>query len=130
MKRNPKVIILLISATLFLFLGTYAIRYYLSASSDSMLLKVNIIESHLSNGSINQAENEAKTLMLQWEETEKKWTLFTNHHEIDNITTSLKNTIAFIKFKDIPNSMANLEALRHYIEHIPIMEEVTLRNIL
>ncbi|MEF9934036.1 MAG: DUF4363 family protein [Clostridium sp.] len=130
MKKNLRVILLLVGATLLLFLGSYSIKYYLNTTSSSMLKKVDSIEYHLGNGNIEIAIRESNSLKLQWDNIEDKWSLFTNHHEIDNITTSLKNTIAFIEFKDVPNSMANLEALRHYIEHIPLMEEVSLRNIL
>ncbi|KMT20848.1 DUF4363 family protein [Clostridium cylindrosporum] len=130
MKVNIKTILGLLAATLLLFIGTLWMGNYLNKSSSSMLEKVKKIELNLLQNDLKSAVKNAEELNEEWKELEDKWNLLTNHHEIDNITTSLKNTIEFIKFNDIPNSMANLESLRHYIEHIPEMEKPNSRNIL
>lgn len=130
MKVNIKTIIGLILATLILIGGTYSVYYYLHVTSEKMLSKVSTIEDLLTKDDLESAEKVAVELSKQWTQYEKKWTTLTSHHEIDSVTTSLKNTLEFIRFNDVANSMANLEALRHYIEHIPSMEEFTIRNIL
>lgn len=130
MKVNTKTIIGLVLASLLLIGGTYGVKYYLQITSEKMLSKIEIIENLLTKNDLKSAENVTLELSEQWKDLEKKWTTLTNHHEIDSISTSLKNALEFIKFNDMPNSMANLEALRHYIEHIPAMEEFTLKNIL
>jgi hypothetical protein len=52
-----------------------------------------------------------------------------NHHEIDNISISLKASLVYIDKKDQADSLASLSSLRHYIGHIPVMEKISLKNI-
>lgn len=130
MKRNSKTILSLIIATFLLFLGNFGINYYLKTTSDNMLNVLSKVEDNLKSKNLEEAEALSIDLNDKWKDIEKKWTLLTNHHEIDNITTSLKNMVEFIRFKDLPNSMSSLVALKHYIEHIPSMENLNLRNIL
>ena len=129
LKTNVKTLIaIFISATL-LFLFSYSTNKYLEITSKKLLLKVYSIENYIKKGDISSAEKIAIDLDKEWDIIEKKWTLLTNHHEIDNITSSVKTTLEFIKFQDIPSSMANLGSLKHYIQHIPNLEKVNLKNI-
>ena len=129
LKTNVKTLIaIFISATL-LFLFSYSTNKYLEITSKKLLLNVYSIENYIKKGDISSAEKIAIDLDKEWDIIEKKWTLLTNHHEIDNITSSVKTTLEFIKFQDIPSSMANLGSLKHYIQHIPNLEKVNLKNI-
>ena len=129
LKTNVKTLIaIFISATL-LFLFSYSTNKYLEITSKKLLLKVYSIENYIKKGDISSAEKIAIDLDKEWDIIEKKWTLLTNHHEIDNITSSVKTTLEFIKFQDIPSSMANLGSLKHYIQHIPNLEKLNLKNI-
>ena len=129
LKTNVKTLIaIFISATL-LLLFSYSTNKYLEITSKKLLLKVYSIENYIEKGDISSAEKIAIDLDKEWDIIEKKWTLLTNHHEIDNITSSVKTTLEFIKFQDIPSSMANLGSLKHYIQHIPNLEKLNLKNI-
>ena len=129
LKTNVKTLIaIFISATL-LLLFSYSTNKYLEITSKKLLLKVYSIEDYIKKGDISSAEKIAIDLDKEWDIIEKKWTLLTNHHEIDNITSSVKTTLEFIKFQDIPSSMANLGSLKHYIQHIPNLEKLNLKNI-
>ena len=129
LKTNVKTLIaIFISATL-LLLFSYSTNKYLEITSKKLLLKVYSIEDYIKKGDISSAEKIAIDLDREWDIIEKKWTLLTNHHEIDNITSSVKTTLEFIKFQDIPSSMANLGSLKHYIQHIPNLEKLNLKNI-
>lgn len=129
LKTNVKTLIAIFISAILLFSFTYFTNKYLEVTSKKMILKVNTIEDYIKKGDIPSAEKVAIDLDKQWDRLEKKWTLLTNHHEIDNITSSVKTTVEFIKFQDIPSSMANLGSLKHYIEHIPNIEKLNLKNI-
>lgn len=70
------------------------------------------------------------SLNKNWQVTENTWALFINHHEIDNISSSLCKATQYIHNKCIADSFAYLEELKEFISHIPDMEKLSLKNIL
>lgn len=130
MKVDIKYILGIAISFLLLFLFAYGIKHYLETSSDKMLEDIVKVEEKLLKNDFKSAEKIAEDIESKWQDIEVKWSFLVNHHELDHITTYLKNTIEFIKFQDISNSMANLQSLKHYIEHISNLEDVNLKNIL
>lgn len=130
MKADTKYILGIAVSLLLLFFSAYGIKYYLETSSNKILIEIVQLEENLLNNDFKSAEKIAEDIETKWQNTEIKWSFLVNHHELDHITTYLRNTIEYIKFEDLSNSMTNLQALKHYIKHIPQLEDVNLKNIL
>lgn len=129
-KRNNFIILFFSLAVLAaIIISGYFIRFYLQKSTNKLISKIDTIESYINNDNWEKAHEGILELDRDWEETESKWTLFTNHHEIDNISVTLKNSSEFIKTRDKSQTLSSLSSLRHYLGHIPDMEKLSLKNI-
>lgn len=129
MKSNFKILFFSISVFLLIIVSSFFIRYYLQKSTDKLISEISFIENSVNNNQWNEAHQAILKLDKDWEKTESKWTIFTNHHEIDNITVTLKNSSEFIRSNDKSQSLASLSSLKHYLSHIPDMEKLSLKNI-
>ena len=129
MRSDTKKLLLAILVVLVVILSGFLIKSYLDSSTERLLKQIISIETFISNGEWEKANDAALKLNTDWEDTENIWTIFTNHHEIDNISITLKNTIEYIKLKDTTDSIAYLSSLKHYISHIPEMERIAIKNI-
>lgn len=123
-----KLLFSVIVITLIIFSGIM-IKKYLDISTTKLLDQITIIESLVREGEWEKANSAALKLNNSWDKTENIWTIFTNHHEIDNISNTLINTIEYIKAMEKSDSLAHLASLKHYISHIPEMERIVIKNI-
>ncbi len=130
MKADLKYILGIVISFLLLFCSAYGIKHYLETSSDKILTEIVQVEEKLLNNDFKSAEKIAEDIEVKWQGVELKWSFLVNHHEIDHVTTYLRNTIEYIKFQDLSNSMTNLQSLKYYIKHIPQLEDVNFKNIL
>jgi hypothetical protein len=129
LKSDTKKLLFAVFVIFVVILSGFLIKWYLDSSSEKLLKQIINIETCISNGEWEKANDAALILNADWEYTENIWTIFTNHHEIDNISITLKNTLEYIKLKDTTDSVAYLSSLKHYISHIPEMEKVAIKNI-
>lgn len=113
-----------------IFTGGFIVRIYLQKTSNELITKLDIIYHYVDSGSWDEACLEVKQLNEVWEKKEKVWGMIINHHEIDNISVSLKASQVYISQSDQSDSLASLSSLRHYISHIPVMEKLSPKNIL
>lgn len=125
---TKKLLFAIIVISIVIFSG-FMIKRYLDISTGKLLEEIKYLEIYVSNGEWDKASSTAAELDADWEKTESIWTIFTNHHEIDNISITLKNTIEYVKLKDTTDSIAYLSSLKHYISHIPEMERIVIKNI-
>lgn len=129
MKSDNKVLIFSIIVTIFIIVSGFLINSYLDKTSDILIKELESIETSINNNQWKDANKKLQDFNNRWNKTENIWTIFTNHHEIDNISISLKNLIEFSKVEIKGESLSYLEALKHYISHIPEMEKVSLKNV-
>lgn len=129
MRSDTKKLLFALLVVFFVILSGYFIKRYLDSSTEKLIKQILSIEIFISNGEWERANDAALKLNADWEDTENIWTIFTNHHEIDNISITLKNTLEYIKLKDTTDAIAYLSSLKHYISHIPEMEKIALKNI-
>ena len=106
-----------------------SIKNYLLADSKKLNLKIDMIQTAVNKHQWKSAYNLSNKLNLDWKKSEPKWAIFINHHEIDNITISLKKAIEYINCKDLIDSTVHLAELKEYIDHIPEMETLSFKNI-
>lgn len=129
MKSDTKKLLFAVFVILLVFLSGFVIKIYLDASSSKLLNQIKELETSINHNEWEKANDISLKLNSNWEKTESIWTIFTNHHEIDSISITLKNTIEYIKLKEKTDSLASLSSLKHYISHIPEMERVVIKNI-
>lgn len=129
MKSDTKKLLFAVFVILTVIFSGFMIKNYLDNSTKKLLDQITYMEAWINSNEWEKAADAALKLNEGWEETENIWTIFTNHHEIDNISITLKNTIEYIKVKDKTDALAYLASLKHYISHIPEMERVVIKNI-
>lgn len=129
MKSDTKKLLFAVLVLLIIIFSGFMIKKYLDTSTGKLLEQITYLELLVNKGEWEKANDAALKLNADWEKTENIWTIFTNHHEIDNISITLKNTVEYIKLKDTTDSIAYLSSLKHYISHIPEMERVAIKNI-
>lgn len=132
MKKNKiNIKILLISSVTLaaLIISGFYISIYLQKSTSELISEIDKIEASVKDNRWSDANTSMEKLESNWDKLENKWTLFTNHHEIDNISITLKKSIEYIKSQNSSEAMSSLASLRHYLSHIPDMEKLTLKNI-
>lgn len=66
----------------------------------------------------------------EWNKIEKTWAILVDHFEIDNIESSIIRSKKYIETKDKPLSLAELDNLKFFVEHIYEGELINLKNIL
>lgn len=129
MKSESKVV-LLSSIVLFLIIVSgILIKSYLDVTTAKFITELDTLERYINTDQWDKAREMVIDLNGKWEKTENIWTLFTNHHEIDNISISLKTLGEYIVGQDKTESKASLVSLKHFISHIPKMEKLSLKNI-
>lgn len=112
-----------------IFASCFMLRFYLQKSSEELLSRLDKIYDYVYAGSWDEAYQEINSLSNDWEGKEKVWGTMIHHHEIDNISVSLKTSLVYIEKKDQIESLASLASLKHYINHIPMMEKISPGNI-
>lgn len=118
-----------ISAVLTIFILSFTIQSYLDKSTKFLLDELNKVETLIHGEDWEEAASKILSLEQQWNIMSSKWSAFTNHHEIDNITESFKTTSEYVKNREKADSLASMSSLKHFIYHIPLMEKVSIENI-
>lgn len=129
MKSDTKKLLFAVTIIIIVIISGFLIKKYLYISSNQLLSQITKIEDSINTNQWTRASETSQVLNTNWHRTENIWTIFTNHHEIDNITITLENSIEYIKMGDKADSLANLASLKHYIKHIPEMERIIIKNI-
>jgi len=88
------------------------------------------IENHVLMDRWEEAGLKEKQLKAQWEKYEKKWPMFIDHAEVDNISYHLSELEVFVENKDRTLSEAKLSVLKLLVKNIPQKEYAILQNIL
>lgn len=130
MKSNRNIFIFSILIISSILLLGFFIKSFLQTSTSELNKKIYIINSAIITGDWTAAHKASNSLVLGWHKTEPIWALFINHHEIDNITSSLLKAAEYINFNDNENASVYLSELQEFLKHIPDMEKLSLKNIL
>lgn len=129
MNSNTRTIIFV--AILFIVIiisGTITI-HYLGKSAGSLEFSVNSAIESVTDRQWGYAEKQLENFNKNWDSTKYYWAMLVDHFEIDNIDDCFTKTKKYVESKDYSSSLAELEALKYYIKHIPEKEDFTLENI-
>lgn len=130
MRSSLKVSIIWIVIISIMIFSCLSISRYLEVSANKMLDDIIEVEDSINNDKWEDAYNKIVYIGIEWEKTERVWSTIVNHHEIDSITISLIESEKYVKYKDKMVSETSLSSLKHYIDHIPKMELLNLKNVL
>lgn len=129
LKSESRIIILSSIVLLAIIASGILIKSYLDVTTEKFITELDTLEKYINDDKWDKAHEMVIDLNSKWEKTENIWTLFTNHHEIDSISISLKTLAEYIVGQDKTESKASLVSLKHFISHIPKMEKLSLKNI-
>lgn len=129
MKSDSKKLLVAVVAIIIVLLSGFFIKMYLEKSTEKFIKQITELEGFIEKDDWDRANKLTLKLNEDWEKSEKIWTIFTNHHEIDSISITIKNALVYITLRDKQDSLASLASLRHYINHIPEMEQIVIKNI-
>ncbi len=130
MNSNTKTIIVIICLVLVIIISGLLSLYYLNISAGRLEKSVGSAGLSVSNEQWDEAGKQLKDFEQLWDKTKFGWAIMLDHFEIDNIDNSFTEAKKYVESRDYPSALAELEALRHYILHIPKRESFSLENIL
>ncbi len=131
-KLNTNIKTLLIVACLLLsvILSGVFLQYYLVYSSDKLDSSIKATYSYVGEKQWDNAKEQLADFEAKWKKTKYIWSMLLDHFEIDNIDNSFTKSREYIRSEDFSSAIAELEALRQYVLHIPKREGFSLDNIL
>ena len=130
MKSDLKILFFCILVICIIITSGVLIKSFLKKTTLKFNNDINKTQSYITSGDWKNANRVINNLNTSWKTTEDKWALFINHREIDNIYVSLDNAMEYIKYKRADHASAYLTQLKHFFDHIPDMEKLSLKNIL
>lgn len=129
MNSNTKTIIVVAILLIIIILSGSLTLYYLDRSAGELELAINSAGRSVTAKNWPAAELQLEKFEKKWTKTQYFWAMLVDHFEIDNIDDSYNKTKKYIESEDYSSALAELEALRHYILHIPKKEGFTFENI-
>lgn len=130
MRSDKKMFIFTLGVLLVIIASGIGIKNYLQIDTAKLNSKIDTINKAIEKNDWKNAHTNIKELKKDWESSQKIWALFINHREIDNISSSLCKTEEYILNNSLSDSSAYLAELKEFIDHIPDMEKLSLKNIL
>ena len=127
---TTKIIIMVICLLLVIIIAGSLTLYYLNLTANKLEYNVKIASESVSKNQWDDAEKQLDAFEQNWEKTKIGWSILLDHFEIDNIDISFSKSRKYIESEDLSSALAELEALRQYILHIPKKDGFSVENIL
>lgn len=124
-----KKLILSLIAMAIIIISSILLIVYFKSSSEKMVEAIEKTTSLVAQNSWEEAKTSIKNIEIMWDDTEKIWTVLTDHFEVDNIEMSLKKSKEYIETQNLPLTLAELESLKFMMEHMHKKEQFNLKNI-
>lgn len=113
-----------------IFLWGYFCDRLLTSTSKGIDTTAASLEMAVKDEKWTEADKLLTQLEEQWLKTEPKWAMLIDHFEIDNIDNSMTRMAKYIETKSSDDSLAELGALRKYVQHIPVKNALSIKNLL
>ncbi|MTI65268.1 MAG: DUF4363 family protein [Firmicutes bacterium] len=117
------IILVIISGWIFLYND-------ITKDYDEFITSLNKLNKQLVYENWDEANKELEVLLEKWKEHRDKWSIFLDHHEIDNIDISMAKTSRYVETKNNPLALGEIEVLIKLFEIVKENEAFTLTNIL
>lgn len=121
--------ILSLVLTLVLLIGLFCYSGFLSRESENMLSLIDNLSRAAENADWENTERAMEAVNATWEKTSPRLALFTDHSLLDEIMLTTAAAGGYVKYRETPELMAEIETLRTLIGHIPKREQLSLYNI-
>lgn len=122
-------IISLVILIAFLTLGCWT-EIYFNNTSKQLSLDLERIETHITQKKWTHVFNELESFKNQWIGYKKILSILVHHQEIDRLEEALTKTIQAVKSHSYPDSLIEIGALKHYINHVSQKEVLNFTNVL
>lgn len=131
-KLNSKVkaIILVISIILTITISGILTLVYFNKTAHDLEKDVNTASEAVKAKNWDYANTQLADFERSWNKTKFGWAILLDHFEIDNIDNTFTKSRKFVEAGDFSSALAELEALKKYILHIPQKENFSIENIL
>ena len=113
-----------------IFLSSLLMEGFLASSAVTLDRQLVKLEGHMVQGNTAEAAALLQNLQRLWRRTEPRWSLLTDHREIDEIELALVRLASYLQHQDTAAAPAELAAVRRLVRHIPRKEKLTWENIL
>lgn len=129
-KHIVKVSVALAVILIGIFLWGYYCNRILTETSKDIDTTAASLEKLIKDEKWTEADQLLTQMQDKWSKTEPKWAILIDHFEIDNIDNSMTRMSKYIEVKSSDDSLAELGALRKYVQHIPLKNALSIKNLL
>lgn len=101
--------------------GVYSHRY-LESSASKMVVELEEVKKAVEQDKWKESKDAYAKFNKNWSKAHKKWAMFTDHFELDNIEMRLIRGRSFIEAEDVTNAVTEINEAIMLLEHIPERE--------
>ena len=123
------VIVTIIILAIFI-LGAFVLHRYIDTSCEGLLENVKELHVSVEDDRWPDSKKQLSGLNKKWENTKKRWQLFLEHYEMDDIDIVLSRIEQYLEVEDKASALSETAELRILINHIKDKEGFMLENIL
>jgi hypothetical protein len=120
----------LLAVVLALTVAGLAINGYLARSAAQLEEKLALMQELVGTDDWDAAQQVFAQFSQRWEDVQRHWAILINHQEIDELQLLFGRIEQYIIAENRALALAELEAARLLVRHIPEKENVNLTNIL
>lgn len=125
-----RTLIMLLIILAIIITSSFVSQHMLNTSSRRLAKRLQHIHSSLMNQDFSSAKRHLAAAEPLWEKTRVRWSLITDHHEIDMIEDSWVRFKSNLKLEERNKALEELSAILRLVNHIPTKEKFNLENIL
>ncbi len=114
---------------LVIVIGLFFYSDFLTRESGEMLTLIDNLSHAAEKEDWPKTDAAMEKVTQKWEETSPRLALFSDHSLLDEIMLTTAAAGGYVKYRETPELMAEIETLRSLVEHIPKREKLSLYNI-
>ncbi|MEJ8553311.1 DUF4363 family protein [Tepidibacter sp. Z1-5] len=120
----------IIATIIIIFSWNYIYNHYVDNYCIDSIKSLESISNYIDKSHWKNANNEILKLEKSWNRMRKTWSIFLDHHEIDNIDIAMAKLLKNIELKNLNLSYEQLQSLKEFFKIVSENEKLTLTNIL
>lgn len=125
-----RIVIVTIIILVIFVVGAVILNRYVNTSCDGLLDNVKELHTSVENDRWSDSKKQLKGLKEEWENTKKRWQLFLEHYEMDDIDIILSRLEQYLEIKEKALSLGETAELGLLINNVKDKEGLKLVNIL
>ncbi|MCK9268189.1 MAG: DUF4363 family protein [Alkaliphilus sp.] len=125
-----RTVIVTIIILIIFIVSAFVLHRYIDTSCKGLLDSVKELHVSVENDRWSDSKKQLSGLNEKWENTKKRWQLFLEHYEMDDIDIVLSRLEQYLEAEDKAPALSETAELRVLINHIKYKEGFMLENIL